>query len=310
MLRDVVVGVDGSPASLAAAHWAAREALRRGIGLGVVHAWQRHPRPAPYVPMDSTEHDWAEGTLQGAVDSVRAAHPGLTVADHLVCESPVSTLIAAAEDAELLVLGSLGLGGVGGFVTGSVSQRVVARSARPVILVRAGRSVADEHLTAADGVAPEEIPGTPYRAVVLGLDTGHPCDELIEFAFDAARLRGAELRVVHAFKTAPQPSTAPSEPGVPSAWPFRVAGPEALAVEERAVVAALRPWCEKYPAVRVTETVIAGRPAGALAHAATDAGLLVVGRRTTGGGPGAHTGPVAHAVLHHVGCPVAVVPHP
>ncbi|MET8248039.1 universal stress protein [Streptomyces sp. NPDC005202] len=317
MLRNVAAGIDGSPQSLAAAHWAAQEALRRGVALSLVHAWRSHPRPAPYVPLGSTEHQWAEHLLQQAVDSVRAAHPGLDIAARLVCDAPDAALLTAAGDAELLVLGSLGLGSVAGFVTGSVSQRVVGRCTRPVVLVRAGQGAADEHLPAVDGVAPEEIPEIPFRAVVLGLDVHHPGDELIEFAFEAARRRQTDLRVVHVFK-APSASAADGSsasaadgssasaadgPSVPAP------GPELLAAEERAVVAALRPWCEKYPDVPVTETVVEGRAGAELVRAATGAGLVVVGRRTGSGRLGAHTGPVAHAVLHHVGCPVAVVPH-
>ncbi|MGX4688398.1 universal stress protein [Streptomyces sp. JNUCC 63] len=313
MLHDIAVGVDGSPASLAAAHWAAQEAQRRGTGLSVVHAWYRHARPAPYIPTDSTERGWAEQILQEAVRSVRSAHPGLRITERLVCDATVTALVAAADGADMLVLGSLGLGPVGGFVTGSVSQRVVARSTRPVVLVRAGRSAADEHLPAADGLAPEEIPQTPYREVVLGLHVGRPCDELLEWAFDVARLRGTGLRVVHAFRTPSRRTPAPSVP-IPSAAfespaPYAQAPGQASADAERTVTAVLRPWREKYPTVPVTETVAEGRATVALVHAARDAGLLVVGRRTNGRRLGAHTGPVAHAVLHHVGCPVAVVPH-
>ncbi|MFF6995512.1 universal stress protein [Streptomyces sp. NPDC008313] len=313
MLHDIAVGVDGSSASLAAAHWAAAEAQRRGTGLRVVHAWYRHARPAPYVPLDSSEHGWAERILREAVSSVRAAHPGLRISERLVCDATVTALVAAAVDAELLALGSLGLGPLGGFVAGSVSQRVVARSARPVVLVRAGRTTADDHLPAADGVAPEEIPKTPCREVVVGLDVGHPCDELIEFAFDAARRRGTGLRVVCAFRIPFRTEPGPSAP-VPSAafegpTPHPRAPAQELADQERTVTAVLRPWRARYPAVPVTETVVEGRAPAVLVHEARDAALLVVGRRTNGRRPGAHTGPVAHAVLHHAGCPVAVVPH-
>ncbi|GGW42871.1 hypothetical protein GCM10010503_19250 [Streptomyces lucensis JCM 4490] len=196
------------------------------------------------------------------------------------------------------MLGSLGLGRTAGFVTGSVSQRVVGRAPCPVVLVRAGTSAADEHLPATDGVAPEEIPGIPYRDVVLGLDVGHPCDDLLAFAFDAAHRRRTGLRVVHVFRT---PPADPAAPAVPAA--------ERLAAVERAVVAALRPWCEKYPEVRVTETVVEGRPGAELVRATAGAGLVVVGRRIAGSRLGAHTGPVTHAVLHHVRGAVAVVPH-
>ncbi|MFD8339826.1 universal stress protein [Streptomyces solisilvae] len=313
MPHAIAVGVDGSPTSLAAAHWAAQEAQRRGTGLSVVRAWHRPARPAPYVPSHRTEHEWAELTLAEAVRSVRSAHPGLRITERLVREATVAALVAAAADADMLVLGSLGLGPVGGFVTGSVSQRVVARSAHPVVLVRAGRSAADEHLPAVDGIAPEEIPGTPYREVVLGLHIGHPCDELIEFAFDTARRRGTGLRVIHAVRTPLRPTPGPSVP-------LRLAVPEAPASDPQPparapadvkgiLTAVLRPWRERYPAVPVTATVTEGPAAATLVHAARDAGLLVVGRRMNGHGTGAHAGPVVHAVLHHVGCPVAVVPH-
>ncbi|MFJ4557385.1 universal stress protein [Streptomyces massasporeus] len=313
MAHDIVVGIDGTTEALAAAHWAAQEAQRRGTGLSVIHVWHRHPHPPPYVPMDSTERDWAEQLLREAGRSVRAAHPELRITERLVCDTTAAGLIKAAADADLLVLGSRGPGALGGFLAGSVSQRVVGRSTRPVVLVRAGRSAADEHLPATDGVAPEEIPETPYRQVALGLQTDRPCDALIEFAFDAARRRGTGLRVVHAFRTAFRPAPVPSVSLVPAAsedptvvpWPQA----QALADEERTVAAVLRPWREKYPTVPVTEMVIEGRAAVVLMRAAHDACLLVVGRRGIDHQVGVHTGPVTHAVLHHVGCPVAVVPH-
>ena len=43
MSRTIVVGLDGSPESLAAAEWAAREALRTDARLRLVHAWLWHP---------------------------------------------------------------------------------------------------------------------------------------------------------------------------------------------------------------------------------------------------------------------------
>ncbi|WP_413759847.1 universal stress protein [Streptomyces sp. MMBL 11-3] len=301
MLRHVTAGVDGSVESRATAHWAAREALRRGVGLRLVHAWKWHPRPPASVPADSSEREWAEQTLNTVADDVRTAHPGLHVDARLVPDSAVTALLATADGSEVLVLGSRGLGGLTGFVLGSVSQRVVARSVRPVVLVRPGGAATDEYPTVPDDGSPAEGTGTPYREVVLGLDTRRPCDELIQFAFEAARRQGSALHVIHAF-------------GVPSGdagEPHRAAGagPEVLAVHERAVVAAVRPWCEKYPGTAVTETVSEGRPAPALVRASSGASLVVVGRRIRESHLGTHIGPVTHAVLHHVHCPVAVVPH-
>jgi nucleotide-binding universal stress UspA family protein len=301
MERHVVAGIDGTPESLAAAHWAARDALRRGAALRLVHAWQIHPRPAASVPADMTERAWAKQILAETSSSVQAAHPALRVIDEQVKDTAVAALLVAARRADLLVLGSRGLSGVAGFLVGSVAYRVLARSTVPVVLVRAGESVADEHLPACGGVSPDEIPAIPYRDIVLGLDTGQPCDEVIEFAFEAARRCGAPLRVIHTFGVAPGYATADRVVPPP--------GPEPLARQEHAVVATLRPWCEKFPEVSVSETVVEGRAAAELSRAASGAALVVVGRRIRDGRLGVHTGPVTHGVLHHAGCPVAVVPH-
>ncbi|TQK50014.1 nucleotide-binding universal stress UspA family protein [Streptomyces sp. SLBN-118] len=302
MHRHVVAGIDGSPESLAAAHWAAREALRRGLSLRLVHAWQWQPRPPVYVPAGTTQRYWAHRTLSQASDSVRAAHPTLHLTDESVAESPVTALLTAAEQAEMLVLGSRGLSSVPGFLVGSVSQAVVARAVRPVVLVRAGEEAADEQFPAPEGASPDrDSVKTSYRNIVLGLDTSSPCDELIEFAFDVAQHRAAALRVIHTF-SAPPPYAVIGQL-VPTP------GPELLAEHEHAVSAALHPWREKFPEITVTGTVTEGRAASELTRASSGAGLVVVGRRIRTGHLGIHVGPVAHAVLHHVGCPVAVVPH-
>ncbi|QIZ00376.2 universal stress protein [Streptomyces sp. S1D4-11] len=232
MLRHVAAGIDGSPEGLAAAHWAAREAMRRGTALRLVLAWEWQPRPAPSVPADMSQRSWAEDVLAQASDSMRAAHFGLQVITHSVNDAPVGALLAAAEEADLLVLGSHGISGVAGFLTGSVSQRVVARSPRPVVLVRAGECTADEHFSAVDGISPDEIPETPYREIVLGLDTARPCDELIEFAFDAARRRATRcassmpsaLRPPTRRSTGSPPRTDPScSPSTSAPWSPRFA---------------------------------------------------------------------------------------
>lgn len=175
-----------------------------------------------------SQRSWAEDILAQASDSMRAAHSGLQVSTHSVADAPVEALLAAAEEADLLVLGSHGISGVAGFLTGSVSQRVVARSPRPVVLVRAGECIADEHFSAVDGISPDEIPETPYRDVVLGLDTHRPCDELIEFAFDAARRRAARsawstpsaVRPPTRRSTGSPPRTTPTcAPSTSAPWP-------------------------------------------------------------------------------------------
>ncbi|WP_267891744.1 HAD-IC family P-type ATPase [Streptomyces scabiei] len=141
---------------------------------------------------------WADGRLYdvtgegcGGEDAVRGVEgPSERLRDAVL---PFALCNDARLKAELPVLGSRGLGAVTGSVVGSVSQRLIARSARPVVLVRARQGLGDEHLPAPDGISPEEIPRTPYRDVVLGLDTARPCDDLIEYAFAAAGRSGARV---------------------------------------------------------------------------------------------------------------------
>ncbi|MFI6559417.1 universal stress protein [Streptomyces sp. NPDC050534] len=295
MLRPVVVGLDGSRESLAAADWAAGEALRRGLPLRLVHAWVGLSSDASQLPELEAPRYWARRILRGAMDQLSERHPQVYLSAEQIPRPAVDALAEAGADAELLVLGSRAFSGFGGYMAGSVALATVARATRPVVLVRADRAPEDEHLPTAEGLPSER---TPYCDVVAGVDVSHPCEELLAFAFESAALRNAPLRVVHAWH-------------VPIAPPAAVATMSAAAEQtaEHALADELRPWLEKFPNVQVRTLMENGRPAQQLLHAAQDAGLLVVGRRIRPARLGTHTGPVAHAAMHHVHCPVAIVPH-
>jgi nucleotide-binding universal stress UspA family protein len=297
MLSPVVVGVDGSAESLAAAEWAGREAVRRARALRLLHARNGHPGQAGIA--HAAERHLAWRTLRQAEDRVLARCPGVRLYDEQADGPATAALLKAAEGADLLVLGSRGLSGFTGFLVGSVALGVVARATRPVVLVRAGEEAEDEHLLTADKTPSVH---TGYRDVVLGADLSDPCDEVLGFGFETARLRHARLRVLHAWH-APDPLTAVPGGTGPAGEPHEAG--ERLGV----LSAVLRPWRDKYPDVDVLETVVADKPANALLRAASGAGLLVVGHRLTERPTVPRTGPVTHAVIHHVGCPVAVVPH-
>ncbi len=129
MVRSVVAGLDGSPESRAAAEWAAREAKLRGLPLKLVQVWEPVPAPmaqAPLLGAETHEH-WTERIPREAAEGIRLRHPGVDVTVEQVTGTPADALVSAAKDAELLVLGSRGLSGVGGFLVGSVGFSVVAR---------------------------------------------------------------------------------------------------------------------------------------------------------------------------------------
>ncbi|GGW42162.1 stress-inducible protein [Streptomyces lucensis JCM 4490] len=300
MPRPITVGLDGSAESRAAAEWAACEAGLRGLPLNILHVGEPVPEPmaeAP-VPGRGTRQHWTERIPREAAEDVRLRHAGIEVLSDQVTGNPAEALAEAADAAELLVLGSRGFGGIGGFMIGSVSLSVIAHTARPVVLVRAGEQAADEHRPDPAG-GPSAATG--FRPVVLGLDTGAPDRTLLEFAFDAAARRASPLRIVHGWSPPPTYLYGMSAD----------IGPRGSLARHEATVLTevLRPWRQKFPDVPVVEASRYGNAAPALVNASRDASLVVVGRRIRTRPLGAHIGHVTHAVLHHVTAPVAVVAH-
>ncbi|MFF9481859.1 universal stress protein [Streptomyces sp. NPDC014733] len=291
MNRPVAAGVNGAPAGLAAAEWAAREALLRDAPLWLVHAWEWQPYAHAGPEGPDAARRWSQGVPQEVTHRLRRRHPGLEITAERVIGPPPEVLCRAAADAALLVIGTAGVGGTRGFLLGSVGMATVAHATRPVVLVR----VDDHGMPSAP--ATSDGPG----AVVLGLDLSRPGAEVIGFAFDAAALRSAPLLVVHGWTPLPQHRYG-GGPGF---------GGQAPAGERAVVDETLRPWRERYPTVEVTAQALVGRPAQHLLDASAHAALLVVGRRSRTPWPHMpHIGHVAHAVLHHCPAPVAVVPHP
>ena len=146
-MNTIVVGVDSSSQSVAALRWAADEARLRGATLKVVHAWTLTPVAVSAmtpvaggypVARDIQElEDAGRELLDDAVEGVELNEPGsLHVDKVLVCDSPARALLEAAQDADLLVVGSRGHGGFAGLLLGSVSQQVAHHATCPVVIIR------------------------------------------------------------------------------------------------------------------------------------------------------------------------------
>ncbi|MFD8804688.1 universal stress protein [Streptomyces sp. NPDC059597] len=267
----VTVGVDGSAPSLTALDWAADEAALRGVALRIVHAcW--------WEPHANTAE---EGTAAVAAAERRARRrqPGVEVGIGLVLEAPEYALVRESRRALALVLGCRGRGAVAGTLLGSVSAMVARHTHCPVIVVRG---------------AHVEPPSA--GCVVVGV--GEPPEDAaaMRFAVEEALLRGVPLEAVRSWRC---PRHAPA------VHPL-LAGAPAHAQEQRAaetLEAALRDAPEH---LRIRRRTVEGPARDALLAVARDAVLLVVGAQ----GDDEHLGRVAHGVLHHARCPVAVVPDP
>ncbi|MBC9716044.1 universal stress protein [Streptomyces sp. TRM66268-LWL] len=299
MSRNITVGFDGSPESRAASEWAAREAKLRDLPLRLVHVCEPVPALVALSPFlgAGTHAERSERIAREAAEGLRLGHPDVHVDADQMRGLPVDALAEAAEEAELLVLGSRGLSGIAGFLVGSVSTAVISRIDVPVVLVRAGEHSEGEHGDTAgiSTTAPGHLP------VVLGLDTGHPDEKVISFAFEEAARRGTRLTVVHGWSLPPYFAY-----GLPVDLELNAELGRQDAAELAAV---LSPWREKYPDVEVVEESRPGSPADQIVDAARDASLVVVGRKVRRSRIGFQAGPVTYAVLHHATPPVAVVAH-
>ena len=156
-MAKIVVGVDGSPGSVRALEWAVAEAGLRKAPLHVVHAWMVpliEAIPDAWVigsptlePTDEEVYEHlaaaSKRVLDEALDEARALEPGLELVGELVEMRAAPALIAAAEDAELLVVGSRGRGGFKGLLLGSVSAQCVHHAPCPVVIVPDGKAEAE-----------------------------------------------------------------------------------------------------------------------------------------------------------------------
>lgn len=139
----VVVGVDGSPTSDAAVELAFEEASLRGAELVAVHTWLEHTSDAAHLAaMESRIGGDAVSTrgmqeLAERLTPWAEKYPDVTVVRRVVSGRPIVNLLAAAADAQLLLVGSRGRGTFAGVVLGSTSQALVYHAPCPLIVARA-----------------------------------------------------------------------------------------------------------------------------------------------------------------------------
>ncbi|XVU21429.1 universal stress protein [Actinoplanes sp. CA-054009] len=197
-----------------------------------------------------------------AVMQARAVAPGVSVRGIAQPGYAVPVLVHASEEAALVVVGSHGDRGFFGQAHGSVCSQVATQAHCCVVVVRGG-----------------EIPDG--RPVVVGVNSEPDAGTIIGRAFEEAALRGAPLIAVTV-----------RDGGPPAAA-------EALGAE---IDLQLDPWREKYPQVRATREVIAGKPDKVLLQQCREAQLVVAGARRQG----ALLGPVGTRLLQRAECPVLI----
>jgi nucleotide-binding universal stress UspA family protein len=141
----IVVGIDGSDRSTDALRWAVDEAKLRQDQVLAVHAWEPPvfptvdippaPDPPVYLPeLIAHVQEGAEALVARVAAEVR--DEGVEIEPMAIEGTAASVLVDLAGDADLLVVGSRGKGGLAGLLLGSVSQQVVQHAPCPVVVHR------------------------------------------------------------------------------------------------------------------------------------------------------------------------------
>lgn len=283
----LVVGVDGSDSSLQAVDWAADEAARHGLPLRLVHAslWERYEGGRPSFTTDRpAEEIMAEHIAASCAERAQLRNPELKVSSEVLPDDAVSVLLHAGHESFALVTGSRGRSELAGLLLGSVSLAVAARAVCPVIVVRGG----------------ERNRQGSFGRVVLGVGDATEGSATVRFALREAEVRDCALDAVRAWRY-------PAHEHVDQPL-LEVA---ASVHEERAstlLTDALRDAVRDHPKVEVHRQAVEGPAHKALLDMSADADLIVVSALRRHGHFGLQLGRVAHALLHHAACPVAVVP--
>jgi nucleotide-binding universal stress UspA family protein len=137
----VVVGVDGSMLSDAAIAFAFDAAAARGVPLRAVHTWLDIDLAGAWVPLPSIV-DWAEvhtnevRILADRLAGWQEKYPNVEVHRLITKDRPARALLRRADDAQLIVVGSRGRGGLAGIALGSVSQTLLHKAPCPVAVIR------------------------------------------------------------------------------------------------------------------------------------------------------------------------------
>jgi nucleotide-binding universal stress UspA family protein len=278
----IVVGADGSPSSLNAVRYAAREAQWLDTTLEVVHV-------APdYVPVAATRplvpddlESIGRTILARATALAIESAPGRSVTPLLRAGPTVPTLVDLAAGARMIVLGHETTSPVRRVFTGAVTMGVTARATCPVVSV------------------PEEWdPGTRHGCVVVGVKASARAAELLARAFAEASLREARLVILHSWELPSAYDDAIAERTHPEGWTHQTI---------ESIDSLLRDCRASRPEVPVEIQVVHDQPAPALVEASAGADLVLLVRRAHGFPAAAHLGGTARAVLREAHCPVEVV---
>ena len=133
----IVVGIDGSSESAGALDWAVTQAQQTGALLHIVSAWM-FPMAIGYAFTTTVDEvrDKARSLVDEAISHVAEVAPDVVVRGEAIEQPPGPALVTASKGAELLVVGSRGMGGFEELLVGSVGHYCMRQASCSVVLVR------------------------------------------------------------------------------------------------------------------------------------------------------------------------------
>ena len=135
MSGTIVVGVDGSEGGKAALAWAIEEARIRGARLRALLAWSYLDQPVTDFDPQFGEENARERLEEVIAEVTSGADSGVEIERVVVCDLAARALLEATAGADLVVVGSRGMGGFKGLLLGSVSQQIAHHATCPVVII-------------------------------------------------------------------------------------------------------------------------------------------------------------------------------
>lgn len=286
----VLVGVDGSEASLRAASWAASYARHTGMRIHLVCAYALPTFAAAsldggYAALDDSS---IRQGAQAVIDEARAhlGECGVEISSSVETGDPVGVLVEMSREVCLAVVGTRGRGGFTERILGTVSSALPAHAHCPTVVVPNKETF---HYK------------MPISRIVVGMDGSESAKIALNRAIAEARGWGCELTAVAGLPIV-------SGGGMLGWLPANV-NPEAVLADAQAGLdVAVNQALGDDNELEVRRHVLDGTGSSLLTEFSTAVDLLVVGTRGRGGFAGLLLGSTSQAVLHHSACPVMVVP--
>jgi nucleotide-binding universal stress UspA family protein len=311
----VLVGVDGSAASLHALDWATAYARRVGWALHIVCSYSLPSFTAAsldggYAALDDTSiQEGAKAVLVEA--EARVADAGVRATTEVATGDAAGVLVELSADYGLAVVGTRGRGGFTERLLGTVSSALPAHAQCPVVVVplraehnrgvswsvpgESGGSADTEAATVASGAG--EI--RDVRRIVVGVDGSPQAERALYHAIAQAKAWGAELTAVTGVPV--------GNAGMLAWLPSTIDREQVLADIGAGMDVLIDKFEAENPGLRIRRIVLDGTGAELLTEFSTASDLIVVGSRGRGGFRGLLLGSTSQAVLHHSACPVLVV---